>query len=598
MSADGRLALWTPAHVNRFLLVWIPRRVAADPSELTDAPQSLRTLLRFLAESGLRDPRGASVEENEAAIDAAAVEFPAVLEDPGRWGTAKFWALAARDTGVDITAPEELTRFVADVQTGRAGYDEDLLDRVVEAQFGGPGLVPARTIGQLPVSLPPAEELAEAAARSQIVRQLRAFAGWVGTGGRSLTGAGNLKPADARALVDLLGTGEQDLKVRSSAELPELNLIFTWAKKARLVRVTKTRLVQVAKARPLLDDAEALWQRAFDTFFELQDVVCLPIWAGGDPSMLHQVYAEAVPDVLNTIYSLPHPMPVARLEESVWQSCRQQFTIDAGSFLQQEGLRGEIGNDLMRVFGVLAALGAVEMTYGLADEMFSVDLADDFEMPVPGERPISGRAAVRLRDELARPGDLVALTALGTRAMRQRLLAEGREAGLVGDLAAAAPAELLGVIAQHYTPETSEAEISGWLAGHGGDIEPLLGAVRACPFRTRASAMLNVLTLGTPDPAALLRRLRNDPALAPLAVMDLLDVGALQPGDLTEREQMMIMSEGFLQLLELAGPDAVRQQLNELPGANVAGLLEVMAACGHPGTPTMQDFSELVADPD
>jgi hypothetical protein len=429
------------------------------------------------------------------------------------------------------------------------------------------------------------------------VRQLSAFTSWVGAGGRALTSAGNLRPADARELVELLGTGEEDLKVRSSTELPQLNLIFTWAKKAGLVRAGKTRLVQVAGATRLLGDTEVLWQRAFDAFSELRDVVCLPIWGPGDElSMLYEVYAQAVPDVLNTIYSLPHPMPLARLEESVWRTCRQRFAVDAGSFLQQVAARERVGNDLVHVFEVLAALGAAEVTHGLADEMFTADLADDYVMPIPVERPISGATAARLRAELARPGNLVALTALGTRAMRRRLLAEGREAGLVGDLADAEPAELLGVLAEHYTAETSKAEIDGWLAGRGGDIAPLLDAVRACPFRARAAAMLDVLRVAIPGWTELLQRLRDDQVLAPLAVEALVNEGALDEDDLTEREDALLMTEGLLQLLELDGPDAVREHLDEMFDVDLKDLLGEMLSCGHPGTWTLEDFQALVPD--
>ncbi|WP_462203945.1 hypothetical protein, partial [Frankia sp. CcWB3] len=579
---------------------WIPRYVAADPEELADAPPSLRTLLRFMAESGLRDPRGASVEENEAAIVRTAAEFPAALADPDRRGIPKFWDMTVRDTVVEIIPPAVPEHF-KHVLAGLAGPDDDLLDQLMSGQFAYPGPVPERTIAQLPVSLPPAEELAEAAGRSQVVGQLRAFVAWVGTDGRPLTAAGNLRPADARELVDLLDTGEQGLRVRSTAELPHLNLIFTWAKKTRLVRVSRTKLVAVAKARPLLKDAEALWQRAFETFFELRDAVCLPIWTGSGTSLLYDVYAEAVPDMLNTIYSLPDPMPMACLEEAVWQSCRQQFRVDAGSPLQQGGWRTHLGRDIKRVFDVLAALGAVERTRGLADEKFIATLADDVETPFAVERSISGPAAARLRAELAQPTELVALTALGTRAMRGRLLAEGREAGLVGDLATAQPAELLGVIAEHYTRETGNAEITNWLAGHGGDVEPLLDAVRVCPFRTRAAAMLNVLTSAVPAGAELLDGLRDDPVLAPLAVTALLDRGALQPEDLTDREQALVMTEGFLQLLEMGGPEVVREQIEEmagdLAGLDFAELLAIMRGCGHPGAPTLRDFQALVVDP-
>ena len=65
-SSDGRLGYWTPAQVRRALLEWIPEKVTAPDEDLLDAPETLRTLLRYLEAHGLRDPRGAAVEENES----------------------------------------------------------------------------------------------------------------------------------------------------------------------------------------------------------------------------------------------------------------------------------------------------------------------------------------------------------------------------------------------------------------------------------------------------------------------------------------------------------------------------------------------------
>ncbi len=84
------------------------------------------------------------------------------------------------------------------------------------------------------------------------------FADWLGPKGRSLTPAGNVRPADAGELIALLGTGDEDLRFRSAAELPGPDLIVNWAKKARLVRRQGAGLVPVAKARPVLADAEDL----------------------------------------------------------------------------------------------------------------------------------------------------------------------------------------------------------------------------------------------------------------------------------------------------------------------------------------------------
>src|SRR5207253_1251629 len=199
-----------------------------------------------------RDPRGAAVEENESAIDAVAKQFADAIGDRERYGMAKTVAISARDRGVDIGDPAALTAFLDDVREGRLVLDEDLLGRVLERQLGRPSSGQERKFAQLPVSLPAPEQLTAAAGRSTVVGQLRAFADWLGPTGRALTLAGNIRPADARELIALLGTGDEGLRFRSAAELPGLDRIVNWAKKTRLVRRQGTRLVPVAKARPLL----------------------------------------------------------------------------------------------------------------------------------------------------------------------------------------------------------------------------------------------------------------------------------------------------------------------------------------------------------
>jgi hypothetical protein len=88
-SPDGRLGFWTPAHVRRALLEWIPEKVTAPEGDLLDAPETLRSPLRYLDAHGLRDPRGAAAGENESAIDVAAREFADAIGDQQRYGMAK-----------------------------------------------------------------------------------------------------------------------------------------------------------------------------------------------------------------------------------------------------------------------------------------------------------------------------------------------------------------------------------------------------------------------------------------------------------------------------------------------------------------------------
>lgn len=591
-SSDGRLGYWTPAQVRRALLEWIPEKVTAPDEDLLDAPETLRTLLRYLDAHGLRDPRGAAVQENESAIDAAAKKFADAIGDRERYGMAKTVAMSARDRGVDIGDPAALTAFLDNVREGRVVLDEDLLGRVLKRQLGRSAPGQERKFAQLPVSLPTPEELTAAAGRSKVVAQLRAFAEWLGRSGRALTPAGNIRPADARELIALLGTGDEGLRFRSAAELPGLDLIVSWAKKARLVRKQGTRLVPVAKARPVLAGAGALWQRAFEAAFDLGDAVCRPLWADEPPSPVRLLYDVIVPDVLAAIYSMDEPVPVARLAESVWETVRAHFDVDSLSPLSQTGLHGRVDNDVEHIFDAFEALGAVTSTHGVASAVFAEDLDEGSDM---ADRPFSDERAAALRERLAEPGRMVSLTPLGTRAMRQRMLAEGREAGLVGELVGGSPAEVLGTVAEHYTPETTAEEINIWRAAHGGSLDPLVQAIRDCSFLSRRVALLKTLVNAVPEGAELLASLLRDPELGPVAL--LAEKHDRRPDEVSPAEAAWLMAGSILELLEIAGPGAVREQLEELPRSQREDAVRAVRDSGYPARETLEDFRVLVAEP-
>src|SRR6266545_1841083 len=117
------------------------------------------------------------------------------------------------------------------------------------------------------------QDLVAAAETSVAVQRLGELTRWVGAG-RQLTQTGRITLADARALVELLQTGDEiDPKIgdrvfrtKSSEELYRLNRIVEWAKAARLVRVTRGRLLPVKKSLGLLEHPLGLWDRAFEAF--------------------------------------------------------------------------------------------------------------------------------------------------------------------------------------------------------------------------------------------------------------------------------------------------------------------------------------------
>jgi hypothetical protein len=552
-------------------------------------------VLRYLDATGLRDPRGAATVENEAAIDSAAKEFGAAVANQELYGPAKTAVLSSGYGGAGIRLPDGLASFLQRPEKDLAAFDAAKLEDLLQRQLTLPGLGDDRTYPQLPVRLPAREELANAAERSTVVGQFRALAAWLDPKGRALTSAKNIRPADARELTALLSTGDAGLKFHSAAELPRLNLVVSWALKARLIRRQGTRLLPVAKASPLLADAEALWQRAFEAAFDIGPAVCRPIWADEAPSPAEQMYDVVVPDLMATIYSMEEPVPVPRLAESVWETVKAHFDLDFLSPLSLMGLRGRVDNDVEHIFDAFEALGAVTIVQGMASEIFSMDLDDGTTLPFGIESPFEADQAAALRERLAKPARLVSLTPLGTRAMRERMLAEGREAGLVGELAGATAAELLGTVAEHYTTSSASEEIAIWRAAHGGSLDPLVQAVSDCPFLSRRVALLTTFACSVPEGTELLAELIRDPDLGPVIL--LAERGDLSPQDASPDEAVWIMSGSLLELLEIGGPEAVREQLEGMPPAQRKDIVRAVSASGYPAAETLEEFRTLVAEP-
>lgn len=592
-SVDGRLAYWTAALVRDFLLSYVPRTLSAAADHAVLVPETLRLFLRYLHETELADPMGDALADIEDAVRKAAAEFPAAMVDERNFGVAKYWVMTAVRNDVDPSDPDAMNAFLAEVRAGKHPYDAELVAELAARQVGEQT---GRALPQLPVSLPAESELADAAERSSLVVKLRKFAEWVGEG-RTLTGTGTLKLADARELVSLLDTGDQlewDLggevqRVRSSADLPNLAILFELAKRARIVRVVKGKLVRVAKAVPLVKNALGLWGAAFDALPGRGLLVKESGWAPGYALLLDECLDFVLPDVLNTIYGMPEPMPVVRLAESVWLACVEGAYVDLEpptEAIWRDGLVGEFRRLLVK----LAEFGALELTTGPADPVYTMDLVlENPELPAETQD--------RLRAAIEAPSlELVTLTPLATWAVRERLLREGRYAPLVGELAAASPAAMLGVVADHFSEDSAGAEIDGWLAAHGGrdaGLPLLLDAVRKCPFRTRASVMLEILVDSLPDGDAVLRGLCTDPALGPIATRLLVECGELALEDLDAREGLLGVTEQFLLLLETAGPEATASTLAEVPVDERAHLAEAITTSGHPDRVGLAELAEV-----
>lgn len=605
-GCDGRLAFWTAETARKFLLVWMPRKVFASAQEVSDAPASLRTLLHYLDHTELAEPTDESLADIEAAITAARSEFSAAMADKSNFGPAKFWTMTAIESGVDPHDQTAMNSFIEQVHGNDVEYDNTALQHIMHRHLLGDEATPPRAPMLPPVSLPSDTEIADTAENNLLIGQLRALVEWLGRDGRALTATGQLKLADARELVALLDTadtidpviGERKTRTTSSAELPHLRLIVKWATKVRLVRVVKNRLVPIAKAKPLLRDSTALWNRAFDAVVDLGDeILAAPRYLQG-PDMLATLFRDIVPDILRTLYGMPSPFPVVRLQHTVWLTCRTLFGVEENE-PRQQWWRESVYGDVWHVLRALADLGAVELTTGTPDPIFSADVDEAF---VTETDPLSAEVFEELRSARVsdpEPTDLVQLTSVATARVRTWALDEGRNAPLVGELIDAAPAQLLGAVVDHHSPETGRAEIDRWLAARDGDgLRQLTDAVRRCPFRSRASAMLAVLAMSRPDSALLLRHLRSDDVLGPLAIQELFADDLLDQDDLTEREHVQGLAEHLLQALETAGPEAVREQLlTETSRDRALSTVSAAVHSGHPDNPGLDELHTLVAEP-
>lgn len=360
-----------------------------------------------------------------------------------------------------------------------------------------------------------------------------------------------------------------------------------------------------------MKDPLALWRRAFETFPELR-VPLLGTRSGRHvESMLFDSFEDAVPDVLNTLYSLSHAMPWPRLRDSMHLCYRAENDL-TGRYAWQREL-GHADRDLRTALDVLEDLGAIKRHEGMADPVFLDIPLEEAVLPPAGMPPelaelfgvVAGghgesedaeeRSKERRAELTDGPVELIRLTALGHDSVRRRLLAEGRDAPRVGELAHAPAAGLLGVIAEHYDPDAARTELAAWIAAQASPaeaLEKLTDAVRATPFRTRAEALLDTLVDAYPGGEALLRGLRGDPLLGPTALSILVRREVLGAEDLNEPESLVMVAESLLQLLESAGPEGFLDILGG-QGLSAREALEAALASGHPDRSGLADLKAV-----
>ena len=441
-SVDGRLGHWTRAHVADALAVWFPRTVALLPDDRDAVPAALHALIGFLAERDWLDSRSDAADGLHVQIEDSTPALHDALDDERNHDLGTFWAVQMLRHGVPTADPTAVARFIERVHADELDIDRAALRDITRRERRGAPEPPSPP--QPPVLLPGAAAMLAAADSSVALARLRGFTRWV-RAGRSLTRDGRLQLGDARAVAEALDLDHfaRD-RARAGDELPEIMLLFSWARQARFVRVVRGHLVQVKSAAPLLSRPIEMWKRAFEAvggigeYFGGSNVF-------GAPSLFGMSLGEAYPMLLTLLYAAGgDPIPLERFHRCV----REAVNARLGCVV--DDLTGDVEQRLWRrdvtaLLDALELLGAVHLEESHADE---------------GD---AHRALVELSGRDDPDPTLVGLTPIGLWAVREMLVESGVHAPLVGELADE-DIEYVCVRCVDMRREVAEAELSAWVA--------------------------------------------------------------------------------------------------------------------------------------
>ena len=384
------------------------------------------------------------------------------------------------------------------------------------------------------VRIAPAHELAAAVLAAPLLREAGRLARWVGAD-RQLTGRGLLRLADAAAVIadlEIAVDGQAGLpdggRLRSAGDVRELDLLWHTAVGADLISISGNRASARLAAQRGQDATGLLaaWRGALDAVLSC------------GPTDL----SEELEGLATLLYAAGAPVRMDALAEA-FSAATAATRVRRGG---RGGGRPDPGTRMSRALEVLADLGVAEL--GVDDE----------------------------DDQLT-----VALTALGTAGMRDRLVAAGFSAPVLGCAASRGAAGLLTGLAG-YDAEDGELEIAAWLAGRTPQeaaIELLEAASTSSPG-ARGAAFAIIDRLGE-QVIPLVRSALDDPVLRPHAAIWLRELGV--EADLTRAEKAWLLVDLGAGLLEEAEPGAVAAELlPELPVPEQAELVGGLWQVSHP----------------
>lgn len=529
---DGDLGRWHTGDVSEFLLAWCPRKLSVSQADCGSIPAALSSFMAFLEAEGLLAPGSSSAASLAEAAAQMTDEFVVAMGDPSKFGLAKSMFSAASADGVDMTDPEDLQEWIAEFN---ARPIEERSQIIPDTAFAAP-----RRPALPPVAMPDDAEVAASRDAAPILAMFATFAEFVGTG-RKLTQTGNLTLADARVLVDLLGTGdtmddkigERTFKTKSSAELPRLRQVFAWARKAGVVRVAHGRVMATKRGLAVGTGRAGFFDRAVDALLAIG-----PLASQRDPDGwfawpdVNELLDRLVVKLLTGPYVVQRPVPIEDLAAAATDAVLSAFEFAS---LDDDRVARHVATDIVDIIDALEVAGVVRRS-GIFDRA-------DTELPA-GQR---------------RHGGSVELTAAGAATTRRLLIEAGYEAPAAGRFADGSATELLLGIDLGDFPALW-GELQAWRRRRDPAQAAAELATAAREMEDPALRNLALAAMGDMDPEVAtpeVRRLMDHPAARGFALCWLVDHGLEHESALFDPEDVSCFVDVLAQRLVTAGPEGL-----------------------------------------
>lgn len=537
---DGHLGRWHAADLDELFLSLFPRKVMVDAEDLDDVLPAAGRFFEFLQDHGTLTHDSDPLPRLLNTLEGLSGPFLAEMRNPAAFGIAKSLVSGMADEGIDFSDPAAVDAWIQDFNARPYEERAELMP------------VPGGGIVLPPMALPGDDVLAAQALVTPAMRQLTAFLEWVGDG-QALTEKGNLRLADGKELIGLLGTtdrfdqtiGDRTFKTSSTTELPGVDLVYRLALKTRLARKQRDAVRRTKRGARLSADGLTAWHEVAAAMLDLgvigagrEDRYGLRWW--------QELFEEGVPELLCLLAVAGHPVPMEALVESAHDELADAYDLDSLPEVRRASLPRAVAWAMATLAERLAWLGILTWEGAVVET---------------GELGLQRRS-----------GGEVALTDLGRWFARPILAAQGAKVPVPGELADAPASELLDAIAV-WPEEAAQAELQAWTRGRDNAAGELAEAARGGSPDRFALVLCALESLGeAAEPAV--RALLEDPKLRPLAAAWLISQGFEKPELLGAGDTPAAFIQALAITLVTAGAEAVPEMF--ATGADVSEQIAVL----------------------